>query len=60
MKTDVQKISTMGWDSCYVLRSGPVEVIATANIGPRIMFFGLTGGKILCKLFDGQVGRSGD
>ena len=60
MKSDIQKISALGWDNCFAIKSGPVEVIATADIGPRIVFFGVAGGQNLLKIFEGQAGRTGD
>ena len=60
MSSDINKISALGWDNCFSIKSGPVEVIATANIGPRIVFFGLAEGQNLLKIFEGQAGRTGD
>lgn len=60
MKSEIRKISALGWDNCFSLKSGPLEVIATANIGPRIVFFGLAGGQNLLKIYEGQAGRTGD
>jgi hypothetical protein len=60
MKNLVEKISAFGWENCYRLTSGGAEMIATADVGPRIVFFGQQGGKNLLKLFEHQTGRSGD
>ena len=60
MNNKIHKTSFGGWKNCFSLRNAGVEMIATADIGPRIIFLGFEGETNLLKLFEGQVGRSGD
>ncbi len=60
MSTKLFLTNAYGWENCYALKSGSVELIATADVGPRIVYFGLAGGKNLFKLFQDQIGRTGD
>jgi len=41
----MEKISYGGWDNCYHLSNDRVELILTADVGPRIIYFGLVGGE---------------
>lgn len=49
-----------GWQNCYKLTDGKLELVATADVGPRIIFFGEIGGKNLLSINGSQAGRSGD
>ena len=60
MSDSIQKTSFSDWNNCFSLKSDGVEMIATADVGPRIIFFGLEGKTNLLKLFEDEVGRSGD
>ena len=60
MSTKIIKTKSYGWENCFALKSGQIELIATADIGPRIIFLGKEGGINLLKLFDESVGRTGD
>jgi len=45
----IEKISFKGWDKCYRISNGEVELIAVADIGPRLLRYGFIGGKnLLC------------
>lgn len=55
-----EKVKAFGWENCYRLRSGRLEMILTADVGPRILFFGLEGGKNLLKIVENQLGRKDD
>ncbi len=55
-----EKVKAFGWENCYQLRSGPLEMILTADVGPRILFFGLEGGRNMLKTFENQLGRTAD
>ena len=46
-----------GWPNCYRLSNGTVELIATADVGPRIIRFGFTGGQNLFAEFPDQLGK---
>ena len=38
-----KKISYGGWDNCILMTNGTVDLIATTDVGPRIIFYGFTG-----------------
>ncbi|MEI8281338.1 MAG: hypothetical protein WCG75_02935 [Armatimonadota bacterium] len=41
---DFERCSFAGFDDCIVLRSGDVKLIATTEVGPRILYFGPSDG----------------
>ena len=60
MGTNITKTEMFGWKNCYSLSAGNLEIVATADIGPRIIFFGEKGGPNMLKIYKDQAGRSGD
>jgi len=48
-----------GWKNCVQLVNEEVELIATTDVGPRIVRFGFKGGQNLFKEFPDQVGKTG-
>ena len=56
----VEKTSYKGWQNCYRVTNGEVEVIVTGDIGPRVMRYGFVGGQNLFKEFADQMGKSGE
>lgn len=60
MGTNIAKTEMFGWKNCYSLSAGNLEMVATADIGPRIIFFGEKGGPNMLKIYEDQAGRSGD
>ncbi len=56
----VEKTAYAGWPNCYRVTNGEVEVIATSDVGPRIIHCGFVGDRNLFAVFDGQAGRSGE
>lgn len=48
-----------GWQNCIEVSNGIVDLIATTDVGPRIIFFGFTGGvNEMCEVED-QLGTTG-
>jgi hypothetical protein len=41
----MEKVPYGGWNNCIKISNGIVELIATADVGPRIIRFGFTGGQ---------------
>jgi hypothetical protein len=41
----MESLSYMGLPSCIKMSNGSVDLIVTTAVGPRILFYGLTGGK---------------
>jgi hypothetical protein len=49
-----------GWPHCYRLSNGEAELIVTADIGPRIMYYGFRGGPNLFWVQKETAGKSGE
>lgn len=56
----VEKTAYAGWPNCYRVSNGEVELIATTDVGPRIMRFGFVGGQNLFKEFEAELGGTGE
>lgn len=56
----IEKIAYQGWPNCHRITNGVVEVIVTADIGPRIMRYGFVNGQNLFKEYEEQLGKSGE
>ena len=56
----VEKVSYKGWQNCYQVSNGEVELIVTGDVGPRIIRFGYVGGQNLFKEFPEQLGKKGE
>lgn len=55
----MEKISYGGWPNCVKLTNGTVELIATTDVGPRIIRFGLVGQENEFYEDPGQMGKIG-
>jgi hypothetical protein len=56
----IERMEYAGWPNCYCLTNGEVELIATSDVGPRIMRCGFTGGQNFFAEFAEQLGKSGE
>jgi len=56
----VEKVVYKGWRNCYRISNGEVELIATSDVGPRVIRFGFVGGQNVFKEFTEQLGKSGE
>jgi hypothetical protein len=56
----LEKLEYKGWQNCYRVSNGEVELIVTGDVGPRIIRFGFLGGQNLFKEFQDQLGMSGE
>ncbi len=48
-----------GWENCIHLSNGKIELVATTDIGPRIMHFGFPGGQNLMNVYPEEAGKTG-
>lgn len=48
-----------GWPNCVRLANDEIELIATTDVGPRIIRLGFVGGENLMKEFPDQMGKTG-
>jgi hypothetical protein len=55
----MEKVSYGGWPNCIKLSNGEIELIATTDVGTRIMRFGYVGGQNLFKEYKDQLGKTG-
>jgi len=55
----MEKVAYGGWTNCIKLSNGEIELIATADVGPRIIRFGFVGGQNLFKEYDEFMGKTG-
>ncbi len=55
----VEKVAYAGWQNCYRLSNGIVELVATAEVGPRLFRFGFCGGENEFAEIPEQLGLTG-
>lgn len=61
MKTQIETstVNYKGWPNCCRLSNGSIELIATTDVGPRIIRFGFVGGDNEFCEFPDQLGKTG-
>ena len=57
---NVELVAYKGWPNCYRVSNGEVELIATSDVGPRIIRYGFVGGENVFKEFEAELGKSGE
>jgi len=55
----LERISYRGWDNAYRLFNGVVELVVTADVGPRILFYGFRNGENLLHEVKEDAGKTG-
>jgi hypothetical protein len=55
----VEKITYGGWQNCYRLTNGVMELVVTADVGPRIIRCGFVGDSNVFKEYPEMLGRTG-
>lgn len=55
----MEKVSYKGWPNCYRLSNGMIELIVTADVGPRIIRFGFVGQDNEFQEFEEMLGKTG-
>ena len=58
-KVKVTEVSFMGWSHCISITDGKVELVVTADVGPRIVFFGFKGRENHMAVFEEMAGKTG-
>ena len=56
----MEKVAFEGWNNCIKLSNGKIELIATTDIGPRIIRLGFVGGQNLFHVYPETAGKTGD
>lgn len=59
MTTRMETVEFGGWPNCIRLSNERMELIATTDVGPRIIRLGFVGGQNLFKTFDETLGQTG-
>ena len=59
-KVTIEKVEYGGWKNNVKLSNGEVELIATLDVGPRIISYKLAGGSNVLKEFPEQLGKTGE
>ena len=54
-----EKFNFGGWENCIRITYGEVELVATTDVGPRIVRLGFIGGQNIFKEFKQQQGKTG-
>jgi hypothetical protein len=55
----MEKISYGGWNNCIRLSNEQIELVATTDVGPRVIRLGFKGGQNLFKEWPDQLGKTG-
>ena len=55
----MKQLAYQGWQNCYEIEAGDCRMVATADIGPRIVHLSRGNGENLLKLFPDQTGKTG-
>jgi len=59
-KVSIEKVAYGGWPNCYRMSNDQIELIATTDVGPRIIRFGFVGGRNEFKEYADQMGKQGE
>jgi len=57
--TMIERFSYRGWNNAYKLSNGVVELVVTADVGPRILFYGFRTGENLLHEVEQDAGKTG-
>ncbi len=55
----IERIPYKGWENCYKLTNGRVELIVTTDVGPRIIHFGFPDGENEFLAYEEWLGKTG-
>lgn len=55
----IETITYNGWNNCYLVTDGQLEVIITGDVGPRMIHFGFVGADNVLKQIDDDGGVAG-
>ena len=58
--SESEKVSYGGWDNCYRLCNGIIDLVITTDVGPRIIRFGFLDAPNEFAEFEELMGRTGD
>ena len=44
---NVNKVPFNGWQNCYKVSNGVIDLIVTSDVGPRIIYFGFSDSEVI-------------
>lgn len=53
----IEEVAYQGWNKCYRISNGSIEIIVSGSFGPRILHASLIGGKNQFHLFEDTLGQ---
>ena len=56
----IETVEYGGWPNCVRISNGEIELVATTDVGPRVIRLGFVGGQNLFKNYESVLGRTGD
>lgn len=56
----ISRVEYGGWANTVKLSNGQIELVATLDVGPRIIHLGFVGGQNLFKNYPAQMGKAGE
>ena len=56
---NIERVAYGGWPNCYRISNGEVELVVTADVGPRIIRYGFAGGQNLFVELEEDLGKTG-
>jgi hypothetical protein len=59
MEVSMERVAYRGWNDCVRLANGQAELVITAEVGPRVVHYGLTGGPNVFGVMDETAGQTG-
>ena len=60
MSSNIEQVSWGGWPNCYRLANSEIELILTADVGPRVIRCGFVGGPNVFKEYAEELGGMGE
>jgi len=58
-EVSIEKVNYKGWSNAYKMTNGTVELIAVADVGPRILHFGMVGKENILYVDPNTAGATG-
>ncbi len=57
---EIEQAAFKGWKNCWKIKTSEIELVVTADVGPRVIYFGFEGGQNVFKNFEEQMGGTGE
>ena len=55
----IERVGYRGWENCWKFSNASVELIVLADVGPRVIWYGLRGGENQFHEVEEDTGRTG-